>query len=80
MWIGVGGALPFNSGGDVTQKDSTSNYLGAHVGWKTAKAFDTEARRRGKKRSWLIARVLTLVAQDQIWNAVIGEHEEKRKP
>lgn len=50
-----------------------ANYLGAHVGWKVAKAFDTEARRRGKKRSWLIARVLTTVAQEKIFTAMIDD-------
>jgi hypothetical protein len=28
-----------------------ANYLGAHVGWKVARAFDAEAKRRGKRLS-----------------------------
>lgn len=51
-----------------------TNYLGAHVGWKVARAFDAEARRRGKKKSWLIAKVLAVVAQDQLFDAVIDSN------
>jgi hypothetical protein len=34
----------------MKQARALGNYLGAHVGWKVARAFDAEAKRRGKRR------------------------------
>ena len=48
--VGVGPAVVSRRGGEVSKQSNLptlGNYLGAHVGWKTAKAFAGEARQRG---------------------------------
>lgn len=60
----------------VVERRELRSYLGAYVSWRVVRAFEVEARRRGKKRSWLIARVLAVVANDGLFEAVIdsGSH------
>jgi len=54
-------------------------YLGAHVGWRVVKAFKLEAKRRGKKPTWLVERVLSAVALDDLFKAVVMTKEDEQR-
>jgi hypothetical protein len=63
-------------GADVTKR--SGGYLRARVGWKVVKAFSVEAKRRGRKRSWLIERVLSAMVIHDLFKAVITEKDDDK--